>query len=124
METITKNEVKFLVALNASEESSIKELFDDLGRWDYSLTDVSEIIEGLLLDGTLGLYRRSASSIQGIPLEQAINTVRKLNRENDVFLFLTAPGFQRWEVDDWGITTKRARYLMFSNQSCTFHRVE
>lgn len=31
-------------------------------------------------------------------------------------IFLTDEGYQRWETDDWGITTNRARYLIFSNR--------
>ena len=30
-------------------------------------------------------------------------------------LYMTDKGFELWENDDWGITTPRARHLMFSN---------
>lgn len=118
MESIDKNDIYFLVALNGSEESSIVELQEDLSRWTYTESDVVEVISSLIQDGVLLFSEYSEDSFQDHIAEESLRLARewKSVKSNSLILFLTDTGWSRWDEDDWGITTERARYLMFSNQ--------
>jgi len=115
METISESEVFFLVALSASEESSLKELRWDLEKWNCDNIDVTKVIKSLINDGTLLLTERieddfhDYSKNKSIELSETWATTESMN----TVLYLTEAGYSRWETDDWGITTKRAQHLMF-----------
>ena len=115
METISESEVFFLVALSASEESSLKELRWDLEKWDCADIDVTKVIKSLINDGTLLLAERIEFDFQyyskneSITLSETWATTESMS----TVLYLTDAGSRRWEIDDWGITTKRAQHLMF-----------
>ena len=123
MEEITENDALFLIAANASEESEVWELLDDLRRWDCSKINLSVLVAGLIEEGTVGFYSRSTDGFNDISESAAIEISRDLERNPRPVLFLTEEGWKRWDTDDWGITTKRARHLMFSNQTGSSSRV-
>ncbi len=118
MEAIIKNDIFFLVALNASEESSIIQLQEDLYRWTFNESDVEEVISTLIEEGVLLFSEYSMDNFGDYTAKNSLQVAQKWKslESNSLILFLTEKGWSRWDEDDWGITTKRARYLMFSNQ--------
>ena len=118
MEAINKNDIYFLVALNASEESSIVQLQEDLCRWAYEESDVLEVLSSLVKEGILLFSEYSMDNCEDYTAKESLQFAQEWNaiKSNSLVLFLTDKGLSRWGEDDWGITIKRARYLMFSNQ--------
>tara|TARA_B100000446_G_scaffold39961_1_gene35605 strand:+ start:7472 stop:7855 length:384 start_codon:yes stop_codon:yes gene_type:complete len=118
MESISHQDIHFLIALSASEESILQEIVWEFERWECQKEDVLVILNSLVKDGTVLLCKPIANSdfldLTKEETLQAISTWDGLFRK-DLMLFLTESGEKRWEVDDWGISTKRARHLMFSN---------
>ncbi|WP_444926779.1 hypothetical protein ACJJI4_01270 [Microbulbifer sp. TRSA002] len=118
MEIITEQDAFFLVALSASEESSLIELRWEFEKWDHSSIEVTTIIESLIKDGTILLSEREGESFSDYSVNDslAIAVTWSKSESWNIILFLTEAGDQRWKTDDWGITTKRAKHLMFSNK--------
>ncbi len=121
MEPITENDIRFLIALNASEESSLAELRLDLRRWDHTAIDVTDILRKLIRDGVILLTERRAVSFTDYSASESVDLAT--SDSSDTILFLTEQGYRRWEKDDWCITTERARHLMFSQQRGSIARV-
>ena len=119
MEIINAQDVLFLVALNASEESSLVELRQDIERWDFSKVDITNILLSLIEDGTILLSKRIDVSFSDYSRDDSLKIASSWSTDcsNEIVLYLTDSGYKRWEVDDWGISTKRAHYLMFTNQN-------
>lgn len=118
MEAIRKNDIYFLVALNASEESSIVQLQEDICRWSFNENDVVEVISTLIVEGVLLFSEFSMDKYEVYTTKGSHQFAQewKSLKSNSLIIFLTDRGWSRWDEDDWGITTERARYLMFSNQ--------
>ncbi|QPB83501.1 hypothetical protein CWC22_011080 [Pseudoalteromonas rubra] len=117
MEKLTSNELQFLVALLASEESAVNELkteFDARGVKDMR---VQAVLQGLISDGTVGLTKFQNEEYHDYSKRESLGLVENWASFvlSPLQLFLTDEGYKRWETDDWGMTTKRARSLMFSN---------
>ncbi|MCG8087035.1 MAG: hypothetical protein AB2718_05530 [Candidatus Thiodiazotropha taylori] len=118
METISENEAFFLVAMNASEESSLKELRWEFERWICEGFNVTNIIKALINDGTLLLSEREEEGFHDYSKEDSLTLSESWSSSEswNTILYLTDAGYRRWETDDWGITTKRAQHLMYCNQ--------
>ncbi|WP_445364949.1 hypothetical protein ACJJJB_11530 [Microbulbifer sp. ANSA001] len=118
MKIITEQDAYFLVALNASEESSLIELKWEFEKWDHGSIDVTNIIESLINDGTILLSERDGDSFSDYSISGALVKAETWSNSESwsTILFLTEAGDRRWEIDDWGITTKRAKHLLFSNK--------
>jgi hypothetical protein len=118
METITEQDAYFLVALNASEESSVVELKWDFEKWDYGSIDVGKIIRSLISDGTILMSEREGDSYKDYSITESCEIAKKWSERESLntIIFLTEAGESRWKSDDWGITSERAKYLMFSKQ--------
>lgn len=116
MESISHQDIHFLIALSASEGALLQEIIWEFERWKCQKEDVLVILKNLVKDGTVSLCKPIANSdFSDLTLEetlQAIATWDRLKRI-DLMLFLTESGQNRWEIDDWGISTKRAHHLMF-----------
>ena len=118
METITEQDAYFLVALNASEEASIVELKWDFAKWDHASIDVAQVIEALIADGTILFTERDGDIYRDYSVSESYEIAKswKVNESMNTVLFLTEAGESRWKTDDWGISSERAKHLMFYNQ--------
>ena len=115
MEHIAKSDVKFLIALNASEESPLSELRLDLQRWKHEGTDPAEVLVEMIRDGTVLLAESVGNSVTDYSVadSEALAAGWSTSESHSKFIFLTDSGWKRWDTDDWGITTDRAKRLMF-----------
>ena len=118
METITEQDAYFLVALSASEESSLIELKREFEKWDHSSIGVAAIIESLIKDGTILLSERQGENFSDYSVNDSLEMAATWSKPESwsTILFLTEAGERRWETDDWGITSKRAKHIMFSRK--------
>ncbi len=118
METISENEAIFLVAMNASEDSSLMELRWELENWTCEGFNVTNVIKSLINDGTILLSERQEEGFINYTLEESLmlSELWASSESWNTILYLTEGGYRRWKTYDWGITTKRARHLMYSNQ--------
>ena len=118
MEQLTLNDIQFLVALLASEESPVLELKTDLEAWNVDAKAVQGVLAGLVQDGTIGVNLLGCDVFSDFSLDEAMTLIK--DWENFVGspfqLFLTDLGYKRWDTDDWSISIKRANFLMFSNK--------
>lgn len=117
MEELASNELQFLVALLASEESEVNELKTEFDARGVKGDRVQAVLKGLISDGTIGVTKYQSEEFHDYEKSESLSLIE--NWEHFVLaqlqIFLTDEGCKRWETDDWGITTKRARSLMFSN---------
>ena len=119
MESISEQDISYLIALTASEESKLIEIQWEFEKWDCDKVFVLTLLKKLIVDGTILLSKTVSDKLNDLDKEQSLvvcATWESLQR-NDLILFFTKSGNERWETDDWGITTKRAKHLMFSNQN-------
>ena len=117
MEELALNELQFLVALLASEESEVNELKTEFDARGVKGDRVQAVLKELISDGTIGVTKYKNEKFHDLEKSESLSLIE--NWEHFVLaqlqIFLTEEGYKRWEIDDWGITTKRARSLMFSN---------
>jgi hypothetical protein len=118
MEELTSNDVHFLVALLASEEAQVSELKSDFEQWNIEKIQVQDVLVELVSDGTVGVTILEKEVFNDLDKNESLNLIKGWEHfiHSSYQLFLTDYGYKRWETDDWGITTKRAKHLMFSNQ--------
>lgn len=118
MEKLTLNDTHFLVALLASEEAPVSELCSDFQHWGVASAQVQEVLVDLVTDGTAGITKPEGEEFHDFEKMASLELIRDWDSfvRSPYQLFLTDSGYRRWETDDWGISTERARYLMFSNQ--------
>ena len=117
MEELTLNEVHFLIALLASEEAPVQELETDLSQRHVKSDTIQNVLKSLIEDGTVGVTKFENEAFYDFQKDESLLFICnwKLFVESPFQLFLTDAGYERWEVDDWGITTLRAQELMFSS---------
>lgn len=117
MEELASNEIQFLVALLASEESEVNELKTEFDARGVKEERVQAVLKGLISDGTIGITKYQNEEFHDYGKSESLGFVK--NWDNFVLaslqIYLTDEGYKRWKTDDWGITTQRARSLMFSN---------
>lgn len=126
---LSSGDLQFLLAAYASEESPLSDIVSCLSVWDYEKEDaITTMLDFLRLE-ELGVAKIEASEILDLEHENALAEIKALyeqtNRVSPI-AFLTDKGWNRYEVDDWGISTKRARFLLFSdhaNQNASVQRV-
>ncbi len=118
MESLTSNDIHFFVALMASEDSSALELETEFKPWKVKREQVQKILAGLIRDGTIGVTELKDDVFTDFSTDDALSIIKDWYTfvGSPFQIFLTDPGYKRWETDDWGITTKRAHFLMFSNK--------
>lgn len=118
MDQLTSNDIHFLVALLASEESAVHELETEFAARGVEQENVQSILRGLIVDGTIGVTKLQGESFHDYKKDECLELIEDWNSfvQTKLQIFLTDEGYHRWDVDDWGITTERARYLIFSNQ--------
>ncbi|MBQ4880291.1 hypothetical protein J8M21_24115 [Pseudoalteromonas luteoviolacea] len=117
MEELASNEIQFLVACLASEESNVNELKTEFDARGVKEKRVQDILKRLISDGTIGITKYHNEEFHDYSKRESLDFVENWN--NFVLaplqIYLTDEGYKRWETDNWGITAKRARSLMFSN---------
>ena len=120
METITKKEIEFLLFVNASEESYLKEVTLDIGSWNCDKSIVVELLRDLILKELIGLGRLTLKDFVNMKKEEAIKTISTWEdiQTSMLTLYLTANGWERWnsETYDWGISPEREKHLVFFNK--------
>jgi hypothetical protein len=123
MTELSSSDIHFLVALLASEEASASELKSLFDVWGVKPEIVKEIFVSLMKDGTIGVTNYIDEKFIDITLEQSlVLTENWLDFISSPYqIYLTDPGFKRWDIDDWGISTDRAKFLMFSNNGSAIH---
>jgi len=119
MESITERDACFLIVLNASEESTLLELKWDLENWDHRSIDIVQILGELIEDGIVLFTDRDGDTYRDFSIFDSREIAKAWNNADsmNIVLFLTETGMLQWQTNDWGITSERARYLMFSNQN-------
>ena len=118
-EQISQNEIDFLLFTLASEESILVELHWEFEKWGCEKNDVTTSLSKHIKNGFLLISKPNVESFYDLSIESSLEFAsnwEKLNT-NEYILFLTENGEKQWEKDDFGITTKRAKRLMFSNQA-------
>ena len=117
MEEITEKEIEFLLFVNASEESYLKDVASDIGKWNCDKTVVVEIIKELVLQDFLDLGKFTLEDSVDLQKEKALETITSWEnmQTSMLILFLKEKGMERWNSDtfDWGITEERKEYLVF-----------
>lgn len=115
MESISIFDAMFLIALHASEESSLVELRQELTSWDARALDVGQLLHELIEGGFVLMQKLTPQTSTDLSISQSLNPAAlwETTESNQERLFLTESGYLRWETDDWGITTERAQHLMF-----------
>lgn len=123
MDQLTSNDIHFLVALHASEESAVHELKTEFAARGVEQENVQSILRGLIVDGTISVTKLQGEIFHDFKKDESLKLIENWNSfiQTKLQIFLTDEGYQRWDVDDWGITTERARYLMFSDQGQVTH---
>jgi hypothetical protein len=118
METITEKEIEFLLFVNASEESYLKEVTLDIGRWDCNKSFVVEILRNLIQQDLVGLGKLNLKDFVDLKKEEALESITSWECLETFMLtlFLTENGWKRWnsKTYDWGISPEREKQLMFS----------
>lgn len=116
MESISKQDISYLIAVNASEQSRLNEIVIEFEKWECKQEDCLKILQDLICDGTIELTRPVGDSFEDLGKEKSLSKVKTWNmlKTCEFIMFLTEKGEKRWESDDWGITEKRARHLLFS----------
>ena len=118
MTELSLNDIHFLVALLASEEAPVTELKSEFDAWGVKAEIIQEVLAGLMNDGTIGISNLIEKEFKDFSLEEGLALIRNWLKfvASPYQLFLTDSGFTRWDVDDWGITSRRAKFLVFSNK--------
>lgn len=120
METITKREIEFLLFVNASEESYLKDVVFDIGSWDCDKFIVIEMLRDLILKELLGLGKLTLKDFVNLKKEEALETITTWEdmQASMLTLVLTANGWERWNsaTYDWGISSEREKHLVFFNK--------
>jgi hypothetical protein len=125
MERLTLNDVRFLLALNASEESFMVWARRDILEWDLGEIDLSSTLQDMIRAGWILLTERREEGFADYTLQESLDAVAAWEdiTSLDVILYFTDAGYENWQVDDFGITTKRAHFLMFSSPGSATTRV-
>lgn len=125
MEALTQADVRFLLALNASEESYFVDVRRDLNAWGVGETNAVGLLQELIRAGWILLCEKTLDGFTDFTMAESLITAAAWDAcsTSSVILYLTEAGYAQWEVDDWGISTKRARQLMFSNPGTGTTRV-
>ena len=118
MTELSLNDIHFLVALLASEEAPVTELKSEFDAWGVKAEIIQEVLAGLMNDGTIGITNLVEKEFKDFSLGEGLALTRNWLKfvASSYQLFLTDSGFTRWDEDDWGITTRRAKFLVFSNK--------
>ena len=117
-ESIAQNEIEFLLFTLASEESILVELHWEFEKWVCEKTDIISSLSKNIETGSLLISKRTVESFSDLSIELSLefaSSWEKLNTK-EYILFLTESGEKQWEEGNFGITRKRAKHLVFSNQ--------
>jgi len=124
METVTEKEIEFLLFVNASEESYLKELTVDIGRWNCNKSVVVEMLRNLVQQELVGLGKLNLKDFVDLQKEEALESITSWEcmQTSMLTLFLTENGWERWNSDtyDWGISPEKEEHLVFYNK----HRIK
>ena len=120
MEAITEKEIEFLLFVNASEESYLKDVALDIGGWDCDKFIVIEMLRDLILKELLGLGKLTLKDFVNLKKEEALETITTWEDMQTSMLtsVLTVNGWERWNsaTYDWGISPEREKQLVFFNK--------
>jgi hypothetical protein len=120
METITEKEIEFLLFVNASEESYLKEITLDFERWDCDKSVIVEKLRYLIQQELFGLGELTLKDLVDMEKDKALETINtwEFIQSSMLILFLNDKGWERWNSDtyDWGISPEREKLLVFSNK--------
>ncbi len=114
--TLTKKELSFLLALNASERASIRDLLAELEDWDFQPHQLEESLRDFVAAKEISLSRQTSSDFRALTTEETnelLDTFATVD-DSDYFRSLTEAGFSKWELEDWDITPRRVRSIMFA----------
>ena len=119
---LSESDINFLVALHASEEAGIQELFTVLQDWKVPYDRTWLKLGEFYNDGLIIFFARIGrpeSLVDFTSEETSEFLTRRVIPQHwyTPCLGLTDKGWTRWQVDDWGVTTKRARFLTFTNSA-------
>ncbi len=113
MTSITKEEIQYLIALHASEESMLIEIVWGFSKWICNKDEVLKSLKELVEDNTILISQlnngdfNDLNKLESLAILDSWEDLKKTN----LILYLTESGEKRWEHDDWGISEKREKYL-------------
>lgn len=117
MEKITEKEIEFLLFVNASEETYLKDVTLDIGSWDCDKFFVVEMLGNLIQQELVGLGKLNLKDFINLQKEEALEYIASWEcmQTSMLTLFLTKNGWERWNSDtyDWGISPERKKYLFW-----------
>lgn len=120
MKTITEKEIEFLLFVNASEESYLKDVTCDFERFNCDKSVIIEKLRYFIRQELFCLGKRSLKDFVDLEKDNALETIKtwEFMQSSLLILFLTDKGCERWNSDtyDWGITPEREEQLVFSNK--------
>jgi len=113
---LTRNELSFLLTLNASEQADITELLAELADWGFQQYQLEEVLRDLVVAEEIGLSKRTLSGDRVLTAEETDALLATFTKLDDpgYFLFLTDAGISKWKVENWDITESRAQAIMFA----------
>ena len=116
---LTRNELSFLLTLNASERADITELLAELADWDFQRHQLEEVLRDLVVADEIGLSKRTLSGDRVLTAEETDALLATFPKVDDpgYFLFLTDAGISKWKIENWDITESRAQAIMFAPHS-------
>jgi hypothetical protein len=118
MEEISEKEIEFLLFVNASEESHLKDIALDIRNWNCDKSVVIKMLRDLIQQELMGLGKFSLKDFVNLQKEMALKTITSWEdiQTSMLTLYLTANGWERWNSNtyDWGISPEREKQLVFS----------
>lgn len=117
LESIAENDARYLLAAYASEESPLIELIWEFDKWDCNNNTVLNLLRKLIEDNIVGVTIPKGDDFTDLDLNESLKVVSSWDdlKTRKYVLYMTDKGFELWDNDDWGISTPRAKHLMFSN---------
>ena len=114
-------DLRFLIATFAREESSLGEIVSSLGVWEFEKGDAIAVLEQFLELRQIVVFEENDGQPRDMDTDMSRSTlVRLFDRSQNWLqpqLGLTELGWKRYENDDFGISERRARFLLFSDRA-------
>lgn len=109
------NDIRYLIAVLASEEAFLKELISESQKRNISLALIKELLQGLIQEGIVGLMSLNRETLEDTAQSQCLEIANNLDQviNKKLQLHLTEIGSIRFNEDSWGISVNRARELIF-----------
>lgn len=118
---LSRRDLTYLIMTYAREESGFGEVVSSLSVWDFDEIDVLAILRELLGSKDIFIFEEvegdEARKFDEIEARKAIERIFNEHEWLWPQVGLTHRGWERYQKGDFGLTPKRAQYLLFSDQA-------